>query len=110
MAFFDLGAYDLRQAGLTGKMSRVARYLDSYLEQVTTLVRTLREKEGRNITQYSYVINMDGFNPIQHLCLQCLPMVLNFISSYEQHYPGKIITAISNEICVNYYSHYSRSL
>ncbi|OXA53320.1 SEC14-like protein 4 [Folsomia candida] len=88
VAFWDLGSYDFRRASLSGKGKRLLRYMDRYLEQVTTKVRTLRETEGRNITQYSLVTNLGGFNVAQHLCLQCLPMTLNFIDSYENHFPG----------------------
>jgi len=76
VAYFELGSYDIRSLLVTGLAEKGSRYLEKYLEEITSLVRKLRA-EGKNVTQYDFVVNMEGQNLVQHACLQC--KVLNSV-------------------------------
>lgn len=34
------------------------------------------------------LVNMKGYNVVQHACLQCIPIILRGILTYERYYPG----------------------
>ncbi|CAL8069485.1 unnamed protein product [Orchesella dallaii] len=82
----NIGPWNFRRAAITGKMPRLLRYMDKMLEEATQAVIKLQGM-GKNVTQWKVILNMDGFNLIQHACPRCLPGYASFVSSYEEHYP-----------------------
>jgi hypothetical protein len=61
---------DLRQVAIAGETDRFMRYVDSAIEKACLKVRTLQEKY-QNVTQGILMINIDGYNLVEHGCLQC---------------------------------------
>jgi len=59
------------------------------MEKATKLVRE-GQKQGKNITRFDYVLNLDGFNMVQHGCPRCMLTIFDVLRSYEQFYPGMI--------------------
>lgn len=64
------GDWPLRTAVLSGKLPRLKRYGVKAIEVATRKVRALQE-QGRNVTQWVMLLNMQGFNVIQNACPSC---------------------------------------
>lgn len=60
--FIDVGEWDLRKATLTGESKRLGRYIDHIYEEINIKVRSMRLEEGKNVTQYYLIFDMDGFS------------------------------------------------
>ncbi|XP_021951362.1 SEC14-like protein 2 [Folsomia candida] len=84
----DVGEWDLRKASVTGQAKRLGRYIDSIYEEINEKVRTMRLVEGKNVTQYFHIFDMDGFNLAQQGCGTCIPLATRVVTTYETHYPG----------------------
>lgn len=61
---------DPRRIVLQGKGDRLVRYLDKGFDETCGLVREMGDRYG-NMTRGNALINADGFNLVQHGCLQC---------------------------------------
>jgi len=79
--------WDIRKGVVAGKIQRLMRWMTYAQESGVRKVREL-QAQGKNVTQWDFIINMNNFNLIQHGCVQCLPLYTNFVSNYEQRYPG----------------------
>ena len=66
----DIGDWDVREAVLSGKGDELLRYMVRGIESASQRIRTL-QSEGKNVTQWQVILNMDNFNLHQHSCLQC---------------------------------------
>lgn len=53
--------WDLRKIAIAGRLNELNRHLDRAFENVTTLIRQL-QKEGKVVTQFDFIINMDNYN------------------------------------------------
>ncbi|XP_021943090.1 SEC14-like protein 2 [Folsomia candida] len=84
--YFEAGTIDLRRALVQGKGEKLMRYVDKGLQEACTLVRNLGQ-EYKNITRGHLIINLDGFNIMQHGCLRCIPFLLRIVIGYEENYP-----------------------
>jgi hypothetical protein len=88
---------DVRKAVISGKGDRLVRYVDKAIEEGCNLVRELGDKY-KNITRGHLIINMNGFNNIQHGCIRCNKRkTLNSI-----HYSIHIILAIISKLHVEH--------
>jgi len=85
--YLNGGSWDFRNIALSGKREHFNRYIDKILDEACGLVRELGEKY-KNVSQGVLLLNMDGFNLIQHGCLQCVPLLLRIVTQYEAHHPG----------------------
>jgi len=83
------GQWDMRQSHVTGRDKRMFRYMLRVMEKATNLVREAQQ-DGKNITRFDYVLNLDGFNMVQHGCPRCMLTIFDVLRSYEQFYPGMI--------------------
>ncbi|CAL8068098.1 unnamed protein product [Orchesella dallaii] len=81
-----LGVHDIRQAHLTGRAPMFLRFVDKIMDEAEMKVRNA-QLEGKNVTRFQFVINLDGFNLVQHGCPNCVVGTLSFLSSYENHFP-----------------------
>ncbi|CAL8071488.1 unnamed protein product [Orchesella dallaii] len=81
--------WNIRRASVTGRLSRLARWTYKYLENGTRRVRKL-QSEGKNVTQFSVIIGMDGFNPVIHTCVRCMSYYFTLVDVFEEHYNGHI--------------------
>lgn len=83
----SFGPWNFRKMAISGKMPRLQRYLNKLLEEIVG--RVIEEQyKGNNVTQCKVILNMEGFNQIQHACPLCLPAYTSFVANYEEHYPG----------------------
>ncbi|CAL8099405.1 unnamed protein product [Orchesella dallaii] len=83
----NIGDWDLRRASVTGRIQRVLRYLDKAMDEATIRIREM-QKEGKNVTQFVFIVNLDNFNLAQHTCGPCAAGFLQFLRSYENHFTG----------------------
>lgn len=58
------------KAVLSGNRDRFGRFVDKTLEEACSLVREIGNQH-KNVSQGILILNVDGFNLIQHGCLQC---------------------------------------
>ena len=79
--------WDIRRAHLQGKLERLQRYMDKMLDEISLKVINMRA-EGKNITRWVLLTNVEGFNVIQHACSSCTSLWVNFLRSYEHHFPN----------------------
>jgi len=79
--------WDIRKGVVAGKLQRIMRWMAYALDTGVRRVREL-QAEGKNVTQWDFIINMNNFNLIQHGCIQCLPIYTTFVTNYENHFPG----------------------
>ncbi|CAL8093053.1 unnamed protein product [Orchesella dallaii] len=83
----NLGTWNFRRAAVTGKMPRMIRYFYKLLEESTqTVIRN--QYKGANVTEFSLIMNLDGFNAIQHACPACLQAYRAFVTAYQNYYVG----------------------
>jgi len=83
----NFGDWDIRGIALAGRMPHLIRYLVKGMEDAVTLVRKMQD-QGKNVTQFDFLVNMDNYNIVQHGCLQCVSFYLALINNYENYYPG----------------------
>ncbi|ODM91443.1 SEC14-like protein 2 [Orchesella cincta] len=83
----NFGDWDIRKAVISGRMRRLEHYIDRTFEIATRKVRQL-QAQGKNVTQWDYIINMNNYNVLQHGCVPCLPFYIYLVNSYEKHFPG----------------------
>ncbi|ODM90798.1 SEC14-like protein 4 [Orchesella cincta] len=83
------GEWKLRTAVIAGKLPKLKRYGVKAIEDATRKVREL-QYQGKNVTQWVMLLNMEGFNLRETACPSCLPYYLNFVSSYEKYYPYSV--------------------
>jgi len=83
----DIYEWDLRRAILQGRNQRLLRYLYRLLEDITEQIFEAQEN-GQNVTRFVVLGNADGFNLVQHACSLCLPTWVQFVQTFETHYPG----------------------
>lgn len=78
---FNFADWDLRKAMTSGGAVRLFRYLIKLIDENTEQVFKL-QREGKNVTQWKALINMEGFNLIQHGCASCeLKCLLKMITN-----------------------------
>ncbi len=78
---------------LTSRGPRLTRYLYKALDQVTTKVRALQQ-QGKLVTQWVSLLDMDGYNLANHGCIQCVGIYLSYVTAYETYFPGSVHTII----------------
>ncbi|CAL8109311.1 unnamed protein product [Orchesella dallaii] len=81
------GSWDLRKAHLSGESTRLHRFLDKTMDEAAMKVREA-QSQGKNVTRFHFLLNLDGFNLVQHGCPRCFLGIISFIQSYENHFPG----------------------
>lgn len=94
VAYIPAGNWKIRAGIVQGLRERLKRYMYRL-----TLIGTneLMKRSGTypNVTQVGILMNLDGFNAVQHACSMCIPAYLNLLDAYERFFPG-----ITNEIIV----------
>ena len=59
---------DIRKAVINGKGDRLLRFVDRAFEEASQLVNSLGNKY-KNITRAHLIVNLSGYNLIEHGCL-----------------------------------------
>ncbi|CAL8085636.1 unnamed protein product [Orchesella dallaii] len=83
----NFGDWDVRASALAGRMPKLIRYLSMNFEDAATKVRQF-QNQGKNVSQYDFLINMENYNLIQQGCPQCMVFFVSIVQTYENHYPG----------------------
>jgi len=87
------GDWNVRSMALQGKMKQLILYSLRGIERATTKLRE-RQAQGKNVTQWILLLNMDGFNVINQACPACLPLYLGYVSQYEKYWPSTIFRSL----------------
>ncbi|CAL8079969.1 unnamed protein product [Orchesella dallaii] len=87
VATLDMGDWDLRSAVLQGRMPRLLRYLDWYQEEIIRQILAAQDN-GKNVTRAMVLVDIEGFNLLQHLCPACMSVFIRMTLGMESHYPG----------------------
>ncbi|XP_021952264.1 SEC14-like protein 4 [Folsomia candida] len=80
-------AWDLRKIAISNDAKQFQRYIDKAIDESWLKVYEYQSKY-ENVTQGVLLVNMKGYNVVQHACLQCIPIILRGILTYERYYPG----------------------
>ncbi|XP_035707856.1 SEC14-like protein 2 isoform X2 [Folsomia candida] len=86
LLYVSVDELDIRKSVVNGKTERLLRFVDKGLEEAAQIVNTLGKKY-KNVTRGQIIINLFGYNLVEHGCLRCIPVILRGILSYETHYP-----------------------
>lgn len=87
IATLDMGEWDLRSAVLQGKLPRVLRYMDWFQEKILHQILEA-QKAGKPVTRAVVLVDVEGFNLMQHLCSSCMSVFIRMTVSMESHFPG----------------------
>lgn len=90
----SIGDWNIRRASVTGKLPRLQRYMDKMMDEISMKVLRLRS-DGKNVTRWVLLTNVEGFNVVQHACPACTSLWVNFLRSYESHFPSTAHTIIA---------------
>lgn len=70
MIHITIGDFDIRKAVVNGNGGKLLRYIDRIFEDATSLVRKMA-KQYKNVTRGWVIVDMSGFNLVEHGCLGC---------------------------------------
>ncbi|CAL8068084.1 unnamed protein product [Orchesella dallaii] len=84
-----VGDWDLRNVHLTGKAPRLLLFLDKMMDDAAKIVRK-SQKEGKAVRGFHVLLNLEGFNTVQHGCHKCVLGIVRLLQSYENHFPGLV--------------------
>ncbi|ODM79005.1 SEC14-like protein 2 [Orchesella cincta] len=87
VATLEMGDWDLRSAVLQGRMPRLLRYMDWYQEEIIRQILAAQD-DGKNVTRATVLVDIEGFNLLQHLCASCMSVFIRMTAGMETHYPG----------------------
>jgi hypothetical protein len=62
------GFFNLRKLALSGQVEEFKRYMVRNFEEAHARIRSIGKA---NVSQIIELYDLNGFNPRQHLCLQC---------------------------------------
>lgn len=65
-----MGDWDFRNVILGGRRDKMLRYIYKMLEDLDTSIQKQQEK-GRFVTRGNIIVDVDGYNLMQHACVQC---------------------------------------
>jgi len=90
IVYSNMGVWDIRKCALAGQSPVMIKYIvKHYLEGPTRVARTLRNpNNGKNVTQFNSIMNMQGFNLRQGACLGCLQFFGTWAYNVETYYPA----------------------
>ncbi|CAL8080005.1 unnamed protein product [Orchesella dallaii] len=80
--------WDIRRAVSQGRVPRLQRYMYKMLDELNDKLYQVRSNGTKNATQWSAIVNADGFGLFKHACPACVPVWVNFVNSASDHYPG----------------------
>ncbi|CAL8068094.1 unnamed protein product [Orchesella dallaii] len=81
------GQWNLRTVHLSGLADRAQLFLDKVMDGAAAQVRRV-QTEGKNVTRFLFLLNLEGFNLVEHGCPRCFLGIVTFLQSYESHFPG----------------------
>jgi len=88
VAYLGLGSWNVRRAAISGESEKLSRYLDGAIQTVCFKPRRLREMENKTVTQINLIVDIKGFTLVEQGCFACLPLYVQFVSTYEHYFPG----------------------
>jgi hypothetical protein len=75
----DFGDWDVRKAVIAGKLPRLIRYTMKMWDEARIKVNELA-REGKNVTRWTMIIDLNNFNVGQHLSPQGIESIGSFKS------------------------------
>ncbi|ODM99496.1 SEC14-like protein 2 [Orchesella cincta] len=87
VAELPFGDWNVRRVALSGKLPKLLRYCFKLFENVEERIRNLRA-QGKNVTQWGFIGDIDGFTIQTQACPICTPFYAGYISTLETNYPG----------------------
>ncbi|CAL8080001.1 unnamed protein product [Orchesella dallaii] len=90
------GQWNVRRTFLQGKGQRLSRYVYKLVEEVFDRVYEINKKHS-NVTQFSVIASLEGFNLFQQGCPLCLTTYVQLLTVYNRFYPNfaHAITAVN---------------
>jgi hypothetical protein len=71
------------------KLSALNDYAVRSMERCTVKVREQQSK-GKDVSQWTLLLNLEGFTPVLSACVGCMPLYMNYVQAYEKYYPNTI--------------------
>jgi len=83
------GQWRPRQAVLGGQLDKYNRFMiRSMLEIPFQKIQQLNAvSSDKNVSRYMLIFDMHGINAREHLCLQCIQVYANLVTTAEKYYP-----------------------
>ncbi len=67
----EASEWDVRRGALSGSTDLAGRYLYQVIEKQYKKIRD-KQDQGQNVTQLQVIVDLKGYNLIQHGCLNCM--------------------------------------
>jgi len=79
--YMPLGRWNIRRYVIAGKQEVVQLLLRRMVEEVITKIFRTAENMGKDIDQFYFIVDLQGFNNRQHICLACMLVYTSFAQS-----------------------------
>jgi hypothetical protein len=83
------GKWNIRSSMLSGTNVDLANYAIRSIERSTARVRDQQAK-GANVSQWTMLLNMEGFGVNSAGCASCLTVYLAYVTKLESFYPNSL--------------------
>jgi hypothetical protein len=81
------GKWNVKKALVTGKIIGLSNYAVRSVERCTVKIRE-QQKQGKDVSEWIHVLNMEGFGPEGPACANCIPLYMFYVGKYEKYYPN----------------------
>jgi len=81
------GKWDIRKYSLAGRRDIVLKYWQQMTELLENKAYEAAKMTGKDITQFYYLNDMDGYTLRQHACLPCIPLMYDLVSQHDPNHP-----------------------
>jgi len=91
IVYSPMGSWDIRKCALAGHLPQMHRFIiKHYLEGPARVARTYKDPvTGGNVTQFTSIMDMRGFNLRKGGCLACLPLFGTWAYYVETYFPAE---------------------
>lgn len=86
LLYIKLGMWDIRRMATLANLSGLGRYFTKMIEEADAKVWKQRAK-GRNISQFTILVDLEGYSVRKHGCLHCLSFYSGLGETLQSHYP-----------------------
>jgi len=77
------GKWQLRKYVVAGKRDDANRVYRWHLEKVQRRIFEVAEEKGQDIDEFYIIVDCDGYNVRESLCLGCVPLTLDMATSFD---------------------------
>jgi len=77
------GRWFIRKYGVAGKRETIVKVFRQMQEKLLQKIWDTSDRTGEDIDQFYFLVELQGFNGRDQLCLNCVPIILQFAAGYD---------------------------